>query len=168
MQKNIPLCSNKVSKPGKKERLNNRDNSFAENIKKLNILNQILKINLFFQQDVKGNTFNILHNHSQWVMPQLLFCTATLCFILECKESFLVLPNDNSQKRLPWESHRSRGSSDPGLSQRKLCKLERSQSWLLRSLVPIHMTPVTVFPPKYFALKQLSLWPCFSIWPVRY
>lgn len=48
MQKNIPLCSDKVSKPGKRESLNNRDNSFAENIKKLNILNQILKINLYF------------------------------------------------------------------------------------------------------------------------
>jgi len=41
--KNITLCSDKASKPGKRESLNSGDKSFAEGIKKLNTINQILK-----------------------------------------------------------------------------------------------------------------------------
>lgn len=44
----ITLCSDKVSKPGKRERLNSRDKSFAESNKKLRTLEQILKSNLYF------------------------------------------------------------------------------------------------------------------------
>lgn len=46
--KNITLCSDKVSKPGKRESLNSRDKSFVESIKKLNTTDQILKRNLYF------------------------------------------------------------------------------------------------------------------------
>ena len=163
--KNITLCSDKVSKPGKRESLNSRDKIFAESIKKLNTTDQILKRNLYF-------------SNKMWRAILLIFyitickrvghnsCSAQLPFALHW-----------SVRRGPWYSPgaaRSRGccgnhtgamaalakaspkesfgnwrGHSPG------CTAPSFQSTLLQQESSSQNT--------LFAPEQLSLRPCFSV-----